>query len=114
VGIDLDTGKCLLPEKAGIWDNVSVKRQLVSLVCQRNLFPPCLSLPPSRLLAYAGLADRHEAAARGRSHARRPQDEQGVSWAPRWPRKRAAAAVVRANPLVLKLSVTLAGCALHK
>jgi len=31
VGIDIETGKTLLPEKQGIWDNVNVKRQFISL-----------------------------------------------------------------------------------
>ncbi len=31
VGLDIITGKCLLPEKVGIWDNTRVKRQLLHL-----------------------------------------------------------------------------------
>lgn len=31
VGIDIETGKCLLPEAVGIWDNFRVKRQFLHL-----------------------------------------------------------------------------------
>jgi len=31
VGIDVDTGKPLLPEKVGVWDNARVKKQLLHL-----------------------------------------------------------------------------------
>jgi len=31
VGIDIETGKPLLPEKVGIWDNYRVKKQLLHL-----------------------------------------------------------------------------------
>lgn len=31
VGLDVATGKCLLPEKVGIWDNTCVKRQFLHL-----------------------------------------------------------------------------------
>lgn len=31
VGVDLDTGKPMLPAKLGIWDNVRVKKQLLHL-----------------------------------------------------------------------------------
>jgi len=31
VGLDVTTGQPMLPEQQGVWDNVRVKRQVVSL-----------------------------------------------------------------------------------
>jgi T-complex protein 1 subunit zeta len=31
VGLDVETGKCLLPAECGIWDNHRVKRQFLTL-----------------------------------------------------------------------------------
>jgi hypothetical protein len=31
VGIDIETGLCLMPDKIGIWDNYCVKRQFLHL-----------------------------------------------------------------------------------